>query len=203
VKNNLQVISSLLRLQSRYIADDAYKRMFLEGQSRLDSMVLIHELLYRSDNLARVDVRGYITGIARLLFSSFGVGLGRIQFQADVEPVSMSVDTAIPCGLIVNELVSNSLEHAFPDANAGVIRVALRADHDEFDLAVGDTGVGFPDDLDIEKAETLGLRLVHTLVKQLQGEIALRRSRGTEFHVRFKEMARTSRGTLLADGALR
>lgn len=202
VKNNLQVISSLLRLQSRYIADESYKRMFLEGQNRLDSMVLIHELLYRSDNLARVDVRGYIRGLAHLLFSTFGVGMTRIRFEADVAPVSMSMDTAIPCGLIVNELLSNCLKHAFADGSPGVIRVVLNATGDEFELAVADSGAGLPEGLDLETATTLGLRLVHTLVKQLQGEVAVHRSTGTEFRIRFKEIARTVPGSLVTNGEL-
>jgi len=196
VKNNLQVISSLLRLQARHITDKTYKRMFAESQNRLSAMVLIHELLYRSDNLARVDVRGYVLGLAHLLFSSFGIASTRIQFQADVSSISMSVDAAIPCGLIVNELVSNSLKHAFPDGRRGIIHVVFRKTGHTFEMTVADNGIGLPEHIELENAETLGLRLVNALVKQLQGEAIVRRSTGTEFYLSFREVGASGQDPL-------
>lgn len=190
VKNNLQVISSLLRLQARHITDEAHKLMFAESQNRLSAMVLIHELLYRSDNLARIDVRGYVTGLSHLLFSSFGVSPDRIRFQADVSTVSMSVDAAIPCGLVVNELVSNSLKYAFPHGRRGRIHVVLQKTDDTFEMTIADDGIGLPANIELANARTLGLRLVHTLIKQLQGEVTIRRTEGTEFRIRFEEVSR-------------
>ncbi|MBI4962738.1 MAG: hypothetical protein HY913_05615 [Desulfomonile tiedjei] len=189
VKNNLQVISSLLRLQSRHIRDEHYKLMFLESQNRLEAMVLIHELLYRSKDLAKIDLNGYIKSLVNLLPSSFGIGRGQVQFTTEVAPVSMSVDTAIPCGLITNELVSNCLKHAFPDGRSGTVRILLGSSDNTFQLIVSDNGVGLSPDLDFQSAQTLGLRLVNTLVKQLQGDLQIRRSGGTEFAIEFREIS--------------
>lgn len=193
VKNNLQVISSLLRLQSRYISDRQYKRMFLESQNRLESMVLVHELLYRSKDLANIDLKGYVNGLVTLLLSSFGISRGRVDFKTEIAPISMSVDTAIPCGLITNELVSNCLKHAFPDGRKGTVEILLSSNGGNFQLVVADNGIGLPADFDFISAQTLGLRLVNTLVKQLRGEVYVSRSGGTEFHIEFKEITHARR----------
>lgn len=188
VKNNLQVISSLLRLQARYVSDEQQRLMFLESQNRLESMVLTHELLYRSKDLAKIDLNGYINGLVNLLLSSFGISRHQVSFETDVAPVSMSVDTAIPCGLITNELVSNCLKHAFPEGRTGKVRIVLTSSDSRFQLIVSDDGIGLPPDLDFNRAQTLGLRLVHTLVKQLQGDVQIESSAGTEFAITFREV---------------
>lgn len=191
VKNNLQVISSLLRLQARHIPDEGHRLMFLESQNRLESMVLIHELLYRSKDLAKIDLNGYMNGLVNLLLSSFGIGRDKVSFETAVAPVSMSVDTAIPCGLITNELVSNCLKHAFPEGRTGTVRIVFGSKDGSFQLVVSDDGIGLPQNLDFTSAHTLGLRLVNTLTKQLQGDVRIHRSSGTEIAIKFREVKST------------
>jgi PAS domain S-box-containing protein len=188
VKNNLQVISSLLRLQSRYVPQKEYRQLFIDSQNRLQSMAFIHEKLYQSKDLANIDFRGYINGLATHLFHSLGSSPSVIAFRSEIEAISMGIDTAIPCGLIANELISNSLIHAFPDDRKGEIGISLStADHDEFELVIWDDGVGLPDGIDLRSARSLGLHLVYTLVEQLRGEITLDRSERTEFRIKFDE----------------
>ncbi len=185
VKNNLQVISSLLSLQSEYIKDDQYARMLKESQNRIRSMALIHEKLYQSETFTNIDFGGYVETLVYGLARSYGVS-DSIAIKIEVEDAFLDIDTAIPCGLIINELVSNSLKHAFPDRK-GEITVALRSLDDSIELIVSDTGVGIPEDIDFKNTETLGLRLVTILAEdQLEGEITLDRRKGTEFCITFK-----------------
>ena len=187
VKNNLQVISSLLYLQSRNIEDNQTLEMFQDSQHRVRSMALVHERLYQSQDMARVDFAQYVRNLANHLFRSYGVNSNLIRLKINVDDVFLGIDTAIPFGLIINELVSNSLKHAFPDGREGEIRIGLRADDGEFSLVVSDNGVGFPRDLDFRDTQSLGLRLVNTLVEQLEGTIELDRSDGTAFKITFAE----------------
>jgi len=188
VKNNLQIISTLLYLQSGYIKDKEAFEMFNESINRIKSMALIHEKLYQFTDLGKIDVGEYIRELAADLFLSYGVKTDGIKLETHVHEVLLSINTAIPCGLIINELVSNSLRHAFPDAKKGKILIDLSLDSDYmFTLIVGDNGVGFPKDLDFRNTETLGLQLVMTLVKQLKGTIELDRSGGTAFKITFAE----------------
>jgi len=186
VKNNLQVICSLLRLQSRNIKDEEALAVFRDSQNRIRSMALIHEKLYRSQDLARVDFGGYIRSLASSLIRSYRTHSGRVRLQVDVSDVSLPIDAAVPCGLIINELVTNSLKHAFPGGRKGEIRVMLRSNHDhQVTLTVGDNGVGLPQDVDPEDTQPLGLELVNALVEQVAGRIDLRNDGGTEFEIRF------------------
>ncbi|MDP2993004.1 MAG: ATP-binding protein, partial [Deltaproteobacteria bacterium] len=139
-----------------------------------------------SGDLARIDFAQYIRSLAADLFRSYGVSSGAITLKINAGDVLLGIDRAIPCGLIVNELVSNSLKHAFPAGKKGEIQINLRSDNDNgFTLTLSDNGVGFPKDLDFRNAETLGLQLVITLVKQIEGTIELDRSGGTEFKITF------------------
>ncbi len=186
VKNNLQVISSLLNLQSQYIRDKQALEIFKETQNRVKSMALIHEKLYQSKDLSRIDSAEYIRALADKLFRSYRVNPDAIKLKSKVDNVPLDVNTAIPCGLIINELVSNSLQHAFPKHRKGEIRIELRSDNDKkITLIVGDNGVGLPKDLDFRNTKSLGLQLVITLVEQLEGTIELDRSSGTEFKIKF------------------
>jgi PAS domain S-box-containing protein len=188
VKNNLQVTSSMLKLQSAYINDPGARDMFAESQNRIRSMALVHEKLYQSSNLSRIDFADYMASLARLLFRSFGVDRERISLALDSKQVFLSIETAVPCGLIVNELLSNCLKHAFPGQRRGEIVVGILEDgRGALILKVADNGVGLPPDLDIEHAETLGLQLVKTLVDQLAGRLEVRRQGGTEISVHFCE----------------
>jgi PAS domain S-box-containing protein len=188
VKNNLQVISSLLNLQSRYVKDRQALEMFKESQSRVRSMALIHEKLYQSEDLARIDIAGYIRDLISSLFRSYGASAAAIKVKTDVHDILLDINAAIPCGLIINELVSNCLKHAFPDGRGGKLVTELRSDNDKHcSLIVSDNGIGFPEDIDFRNTESLGMQLVITLVEQLDGSIELDRSSGTAFRIRFSQ----------------
>lgn len=232
VKNNMQVISSLLSLQSRYIKDDNYRDIFKESQDRVRSMAMIHENLYRSENLARINIEKYIQKLVSGLFNSYGIKTGLIISRINVESVMLDIDSAIPCGLILNELVTNSLKHAFPanvvrkfeDENReklrfpdsknkdfegssipvnivhgqtdlkfnspedyGEISIEMLKEGNSLKMIVGDNGIGFPENIDFKNTESLGLQLVNTLVKQLNGSIELENGNGTKFIIKFEK----------------
>ncbi len=190
VKNNMQIISSLLRLQSASIKDKKYSDMYRESQNRIISMSLIHEKLYQSGDLTKIDVKDYIRDLVAGLFESYGVNAGKIAMNIRTENVSLGINSAIPCGLIINELVSNSLKYAFPDGKSGEIKISIRAtEGNNMELTVSDNGAGIPKDIDFKKTESWGMRLVTILAEnQLHGEITLNRSNGTEFQIRFRDV---------------
>jgi len=186
VKNNMQVIISLLKLQSQNITDKQYLDMFKESQHRIKSMALVHEKLYRTKSLADIDFKGYVKSLVISLFKSYKTTPGKITLNVDVGDVSLELERAIPCGLIINELVSNSLKYAFPEERAGEIRVAFNStDEDVLVLEVSDNGIGMPEKLDFRNTESLGLHLVTILSEdQLHGTIELNRTNGTDFHIK-------------------
>ncbi len=186
VKNNLMVISSLLNLQSRYIKDKAALAVFKESQRRARSMALIHKMLYQSTDLKCIDFGDYIETLTNELFRTYVTG-DNIQLKLDLSKTLLDINTAIPLGLIVNEIISNSLKHAFPDNREGEITVQFHKDGDEFHFKVADNGVGLPEDLDVEHTRSLGMRLVNTLVDQMNGTIELDRNNGTCFLIKFTE----------------
>ena len=189
VKNNMQVISSLLNLQARYIKDPQVLEIFKESQRRIRSMALIHEKLYKSKSLSQIEFAGYLRTLASNIFSSLQISPRQVELKTDLEELSFDIQTAIPCGLIVNELVSNSLKHAFPGSRHGEIRLGLRRfAGNEYLISVKDNGVGFPDHLDFRETETLGMQLVNMLVDQLEGRIEIEQKTGTEFRVYFREL---------------
>jgi PAS domain S-box-containing protein len=192
VKNNLQVITSLLRLQSDTIKDQKIAEMFQESRERIRSMALIHEKLYRSEDLASIDFNGYIKGLITGLFRSHGTDPGRIATRLEIEAVPLELDQAIPCGLIVNELVSNSLKYAFTKERKGEISVTLRSHGaDEVALTVSDDGGGIPENVNFKNADTLGMELVSILAEdQLEGNIDLDRTNGTTFRICFRLQTR-------------
>jgi two-component sensor histidine kinase len=186
VKNNLQVISSLLNLQSGYVEDQGAREIFLDSQNRVRSMALVHEKLYRSQDLARVDLADYIQNLATFLFRSYRTSSGGVTLNIQAEDVSLGIDAAVPCGLILNELISNALKYAFPNGQAGEVSVQLRADGDhQVNLIVADNGVGIAPDLDIQTTTSLGLQLVNTLTSQLDGTLQINSHEGTEFKIIF------------------
>ena len=188
VKNNLQVINSLLRLQSRQIKDKRYADTLGESQDRIRSMALIHEALYESKDVASVEFRDYVRHLSMQLLRSHGTSTARIALNIDAESLLLGIDFAIPCGLIINELVSNSLKHAFPGGRRGEIKISFHAvDENEITLAVSDNGIGIPEDVDFRKTRSLGLHLVTMLAEdQLRGQIELDRASGTEFRITFR-----------------
>lgn len=192
VKNNLQVISSLLNLQSGYIKDQQAIKSFKESQNRIKSMALIHENLYQVNNLSQINFAEYVQQLVVNLFRVYGVNSAVISLRVDVEDVLLGVDTATSCGLIINELASNSIKHAFPSGKSGEICILLiRVPNQENKLllTVRDNGVGFPKTIDIRKPESLGLQLVNTLAAQMKGTVELNCNGITEFNIEFRVTA--------------
>ena len=191
VKNNLQVISSLLKLQSSYTKDNQTLAMFKDSQNRIRSMALIHEKLYQSQDLARINFSEYVQSLAAELLRSYRMGRNAIALNIEIGAIALNIDTAIPCGLLINELVSNALKHAFKNKHKGEICIQLKPDRNShFILSVSDNGVGFPKHLDFRNTESLGLQLVCTLTEQLEGTVELNSVRGTTFNIIFQETKR-------------
>jgi PAS domain S-box-containing protein len=186
VKNNMQIISSLLRLQSRAIEDKRMVEMFKESQNRIRSMALIHEKLYQTEDFTKVNFAHYIKSLTVHLFHTYKVDLNVVKMNAQVEDVFLDINKAIPCGLIINELVSNALKHAFPNGRKGEILIRLVSRKDKkTKLTVNDNGIGLSQKIDFREPETLGLQLVHDLVRQIDGSIMMSRKGGTKFSVEF------------------
>ena len=188
VKNNMNVTSSLLKLQSAGITDKKTLEMFQDTRGRIQTMALVHDKLYRSKDLAHIDFREYIKDLAENQFRSYDVKRDRISLKVAAEGLFFEIDLATPCGLIISELVSNALKHAFPQNRKGEVKIALSAiNADEFELIVSDDGVGIPADVDFENTESFGLYLINLLVEQLDGTIDLDRDGGTAFRIRFRK----------------
>jgi len=186
VKNNLQVINSLLDLQSARMKDGPALDMLRDSQNRIRSMAMIHQTLYQSKDFAQVDFAKFLDSLVPMLVSSYGVDPNQIGLFMDASEVLLPLNAAIPCGLIVNELVSNVLKHAFPSGRGGEIRIVLGSDPDgTASLSVTDDGVGIPEEVDLERTETLGFQLVTHLVDQLGGTLTISRSDPTSFTLRF------------------
>jgi two-component sensor histidine kinase/CheY-like chemotaxis protein len=218
VKNNLMIMSSLLELQSHYINDEKDFDLFRESKNRAYSMALIHERLYRSNDLKMIDFEDYIHKLAVDLFSVYAIDPDQIKLIFNVEGIMLDINTAIPLGLIINELLTNSLKYAFPaninrglvngkfsnlatkdlgnidnaseslNENINRITINLIKNDDEFTLMVKDNGIGFPNDLDFKNTDSLGLELINSLTKQIEGNIELNNVDGTEFKITFKEL---------------
>ena len=188
VKNNMQIISSLLNLQTRYVDDEKVVDILTESQNRVKSMAMIHEKLYQSSGFSRICFADYVKNLTKFLFQSYVVDPSCIRIKTDIEDIFLDIDTAIPCGLIITEMVTNSLKHAFPSGKKGWIIIRLINYNDTFILKVIDNGVGFPKNLDFKNTETLGLQLINSLVMQLDGIMELKMNNGTEFKITFKEM---------------
>jgi len=189
VKNNMQIISSLLNLQAQNIKDKESLEMFKESQNRVRSMALIHERLYQSKDFTRIDFADYVQGLISHVFTAYRVSPSPPTVKVDTKDMLLDINTAIPCGLIINELISNSMKHAFPDGRKGRLTVSMkRINKKKIELMVSDTGIGFPEDIDFRNTNTLGLQLVITLVEQLDGTIELDRSKGTAFKITFGEI---------------
>ena len=188
VKNNLMIISSLLNLQSGYIKDKESQDIFKESQNRARSMALIHERLYRSTDLKKIDFGDYIQSLSKDLFNTYISNSSLIALKINVENIFLDINTAIPLGLIVNELITNSLKHAFPNGRKGEINVEFHKKDEKYEFTVKDNGIGFPKDIDFKKTDSLGLQIVTNLTDQIDGKIELNINNGTEFKINFKEV---------------
>ena len=190
VKNNMQVISSLMRLQERRLDNDEVRQALQVSQNRITAMSLIHEILYRSEDLADIDLELYVKRLSGNLFSIFGARCQNVRTRLNINDVRLGINQAIPCGLILNELISNALEHAFEESEGGEISItASFSGEGHVELVVGDNGKGISEEIDIENTETLGLRLVRGLViDQLEGSLSLSREEGTRYTIRFHKI---------------
>jgi two-component system sensor kinase len=186
VKNNMQIISTLLTLQSTQVNDNRLIELYKESQNRIQAMALIHEKLYQSRDISKINLIEYVGSLITDLFNSYGADKKNIGFELDVDDVLMNIDAAIPCGLIINEIVSNSLKYAFPKGN-GKVNVHLhRLNENDFYLKIYDDGIGIPESFNVKKTNTLGLKIVNNLVDQLDGSLKI--SKPSKFEIMFKEL---------------
>ena len=189
VKNNLHVITNLLDMESDYIEDEGVKTILLESQNRIYAMARVHQQLCQSDNLARVNLAEYIDNLVEKLLVVHNANPGHIQVVLKLEPVTVNLETAIPCGLLINELVTNSLKYAFPEGQLGEILIQLHSGQQQkLNLIIGDNGIGIPEEVDWRQTNTLGLKLAEILARQLKAAIELDRSKGTCFRLAFSEL---------------
>ena len=195
VKNNLQIISSLITLQSENITDEEGKKAFAQSKNRIDTMALIHEKLYMSEDISRIDFSDYVNELVGNLSISYGINIDIVKMKIDIANVFLDINTAIPLGLIINELVSNIMKHSFPAGRQGEFRISLHLDEaGKFTLVVSDDGIGFPQDLDFSNLRSLGMKLVNSLTKQLGATIELDRKTGTTFKIIFQVVKKGGSG---------
>jgi PAS domain S-box-containing protein len=187
VKNNLQVISSLINMQTRQLPAGASREALEECQSRVLAIALIHEQLYQSNDYAEIQFSDYARSLAASVFHTHGISRKDIKLELAIAPIPLSIKRAIPCGLVINELITNALKHAFPGDRGGTICVSLERLADKLQLEVRDDGVGLPERWELASAESMGLRLVRTLTRQLAGELAVHRQPGACFQITFPE----------------
>jgi len=186
VKNNLQIITSLLRMQSRAVQDPAFSEALRECQNRVASMALIHDKLYRARDLARVSFGEYVRDLTNNILTSYALPARSVRVRLDIDDLSLSLDYAVPCGLILNELMSNCLKHAFPVGHSGTVYIGFHAEgEEELCLVVRDDGVGVPADVDLARTSSLGWRLIRALVEQLGGVVQCQTAGGTSVEIRF------------------
>ncbi len=192
VKNNMQILSSLLNLQIQYEDLDETVKVLQDSQGRVKSMAMIHENLYQSSNFSNINFKEYLERLVSGIFYSYEIIAGSIGSKIEIDDVNLSIDTAIPLGLIINELVTNSVKYAFPQGE-GNITIKLKSITEQMELVVADNGIGLPETIDIRNPETLGLQLVKSLTEQLDGDIRVDKSNGTEFRITFNELKYTER----------
>jgi PAS domain S-box-containing protein len=189
VKNNLQLVSSLLNMQARRARDEGMREACRDCRRRVDSIALIHERLYQAEDFARVAFADYARALTGSIFRAMRTDPGTVTLDLDVEDIELGVDKAIPCGMLLNELLTNALKHAFPEGRRGIVRVAVGLAADRVALVVGDDGIGLPEEVDVQQGASTGLQLVGTLVQQLEAALDVKRGPGTTFRVTFPQGA--------------
>ncbi|MDD3985742.1 MAG: histidine kinase dimerization/phosphoacceptor domain -containing protein [Methanobacterium sp.] len=186
VKNNLMIISSLLSLQSRYIKDKDTKEIFRKSQNRAKSMALIHEKLYKSEDLKSINFAEYLKNLSNDLYTTYTTNQDLVKLFLDVDNIIFDIEISIPLGLILNELLTNSLKHAFPNNRKGEVKIELhKKNNGRYYLSVADNGIGLPKNLNPHKIDTLGMQLINSLTKQINGELTVNTDNGTEFIIKF------------------
>ncbi|OQX96475.1 hypothetical protein B6I21_00885 [candidate division KSB1 bacterium 4572_119] len=192
VKNNLQVVSSLLYLQSKSTKDKNISNVFMESQNRIRSMSMVHEKLYQSESLSQININNYIEDFTNYLFRTYNADRNKIKLQMEIEEINLDIKTAIPCALILNELISNAVKYAFPGDRMGDILVRFRLTEDaKYEFEVKDNGIGLPKNFNLNKTESLGLQLVNTLCDQIQADLVIDNKNGTSFKMYFYEKKET------------
>jgi two-component sensor histidine kinase len=184
-KNNLQVIASLLSLQGEYIREEKYRRMFINSAERVNAMAMIHEKLYQADNQINIFIDTYLRDLVIYLLKSYSSIGKTVIHEVKTNGITLPFTTAVPCGLIVNELISNSLKYAFPEKTTGKININIEQIADEYILSYNDDGVGLPEHFTIESSDSLGILIVKTLVEQLKGTLEISNNKGTNFIIKF------------------
>jgi PAS domain S-box-containing protein len=185
VKNNLTIIGSILSLQAPHLEDRKSREIFRECENRVKTMSKIHTKLYQSKDYAHIDFRSYLLELSQELFLSYQIDPEAVQFETKIDDVSLDINTALPLGLLLTELITNALKYAFPDGRKGLLQIHLRRVDDRMVLSVADDGIGFPEGLDYQNTTSLGLQLVMGLVRQLNGVIEMKREQGTNFIITF------------------
>ena len=185
VKNNMQVISSILNLQSAYVKDESILSVLRESQNRISAMASIHERLYRTKNFSDIKFSAYVRNLAESLVNTYELSKTSVELSFSLDEVFLTLNTAIPCGLIINELISNSLKYAFVGRDRGKIEISLRQRQNKVTLTISDNGMGMPEAINMNNTDTLGLQLVSTLVEQIDGTIKLNKKKGTSFSIEF------------------
>lgn len=187
VKNNLQIVASLLSLQSRTISDPGILGALSDTQNRVKAMALVHERLYRSTSISRIDLADHVKYLALNLFRFYSVSSQKIQWKIEAPHIEVNINTAIPLGLVVNELITNAIKYGFPLDRRGVLFIILQKNGQDLTLMIKDNGVGIPENFDWQNAESMGMRLINNLVEQLDGTVSLNRSSGTAFTITVKD----------------
>ncbi len=187
VKNNMQVISSILNLQSSYVTDEYALSLLKESQNRIKTMAYIHESLYQNKTFTSINFSEYISTLASNILQSYAASAQKVSLSLNVNKIILNLDTSIPAGLIINELVTNSIKHAFTESKQGIILINLNTKDNVLFLEVSDNGKGFPKEIDFRNTNSLGLQLVNTLVEQLNGKLELsgNKNEGTSFYINF------------------
>ncbi len=188
VKNNLQIITSMLNLQSRYIKSSEFVSVYKESVNRIQAISLIHRKLYEDENIAQLDFADYVSSLLRNIFHNYSISQDRIMLNADVERMLIDIDVAIPCGLVINEIVSNSLKYAFLPEQKGSVSLRFYFENGYYYLLIEDTGIGLPKSINFEDPKSLGLLLISMLVEQLEGTIEIDRDNGTTYKIIFPEL---------------
>src|ERR1035437_1388832 len=185
MKNNLQVVSSMLSIQSDYVKDEESHTLFIDSLNRIKTMSMTHENLYQTSNFSDVAIDKYLKDVVIYLSRTYNINSNLVKFNINIRPFSLPIETSITCGLIINELISNAFKHAFPDGRSGNIKISLVKSVKQHKLVVSDDGIGLPEKMDFESNDTFGLLLIRTLVDQLNGTLEIIKTNGAKFIIRF------------------
>ena len=193
MKNNLQVVASLLKIQSGFVTDELSKEYFNISADRVRAMALIHQQLYRSDSLSQISFEYYLKDLVVHLFQLYSHHKDYVKLTSDVHGITMGIDTAVPCGLLVNEIVTNSLKHAFPNERKGEVKIDIKMDGENYVMKISDNGIGIPGNINFDEEKSMGVQLIKMLTEQLDAKVEINRDYGTEYIMTFKSQTYSKR----------